>query len=267
MIFKIEELVTFGRSQCSSGYEFGGLRNYYVLHFVINGKGEYKVGKKTWRLKKGNAFLIRPNESHLYKADENEPWEYLWVCFTGDISTVLKNININENNLCSDIEDFDRVLDIYSKLKEPTKLQKIDDILSNIGLTYMLLSLFAGNSSKVIESQIKTRNVTKNHVFGMSCFIEQNFMNPISVSDVINFIQLDRSYASTLYKKEKNISIYDDIQERRIEKAVKLLKTSYSIKEITYICGFKSYQNFITIFKKRFGLSPREYKKHMYLLL
>jgi AraC-like DNA-binding protein len=53
----------------------------------------------------------------------------------------------------------------------------------------------------------------------------------------------------------------DDLILNRINEAKRLLcGTSPSIKEIAYLCGFSSLSYFSKLFKKRTGLSPREYR-------
>jgi AraC-like DNA-binding protein len=53
---------------------------------------------------------------------------------------------------------------------------------------------------------------------------------------------------------------HDFIRSIRLKKASQLLKRGdISITEVVYACGFGSAASFSTIFKKQFGVSPREY--------
>jgi AraC-like DNA-binding protein len=184
----------------------------------------------------------------------------MWICFTGDISSILNQTRVDEMNLCTHIEDMSDIFFCFDRLEKRTMYQKPAQYMANIGYVHLMISKFILESSQGIESQSINSKMTNNHVMGMTCFIEQNFMNSITVNDVIHYIQLDRSYASSLYKRARGISIFDDIQARRLSMALDLFKTSYSIKEITYTCGFKSYQNFLSIFRKHFGVTPGEYR-------
>ena len=53
----------YGKQACPPSNSYGpAKRNYYLIHFVTEGKGTYTVGDKTFHLHKNEAFLIRPNE-------------------------------------------------------------------------------------------------------------------------------------------------------------------------------------------------------------
>ena len=81
-----------GFQNCDPLYQWGpGIRDHYLIHYIISGKGFYKLRNKTFSLSAGDAFLVYPNTEVLYYADETEPWEYAWVGFTGsDASMILQ---------------------------------------------------------------------------------------------------------------------------------------------------------------------------------
>ena len=81
-----------GFQRCDSLYQWGpGIRDHYLIHYIISGKGFYKIGKRTYELQAGDSFLVYPNTEVVYYAAETDPWEYAWVGFTGsDASMILK---------------------------------------------------------------------------------------------------------------------------------------------------------------------------------
>ena len=65
-----------GYEKCESGHSWGpAMRNQYLLHYVISGRGEYTVGGETYCLHPSECFLIRPGERTFYSADREDPWE------------------------------------------------------------------------------------------------------------------------------------------------------------------------------------------------
>ena len=63
----------FERSKCEPTHFFGPtIRDFYVLHFLVSGKGEYQVRGRTIPLKKGDCFLVIPNEPIFYRADPED---------------------------------------------------------------------------------------------------------------------------------------------------------------------------------------------------
>src|SRR5699024_6788315 len=60
-----------------------GIRDHYLIHLILAGKGTFQTGGKTWELNPGDLFFVRPNQLNTYTADAQQPWEYCWVGFNG----------------------------------------------------------------------------------------------------------------------------------------------------------------------------------------
>ena len=53
-----------GYQLCDAGYQWGpGIRDHYLIHYVISGKGTYEVNNETHSLSAGDAFLVYPKSS------------------------------------------------------------------------------------------------------------------------------------------------------------------------------------------------------------
>ena len=91
-----------GYQLCDAGYQWGpGIRDHYLIHYVISGKGTYEVNNETHSLSAGDAFLVYPNTEIIYRADTKTPWEYAWVGFTGsDAATILQATDFSRKHPC-----------------------------------------------------------------------------------------------------------------------------------------------------------------------
>ena len=100
-IFNTLYMVFCGFEECVPSHSFGpAIRNCYLIHFCLDGKGTYFVRDKEYNIKKGQGFLIYPNELTFYKADEKEPWTYLWVAFSGSRAEEYLNLcGLDQDNL------------------------------------------------------------------------------------------------------------------------------------------------------------------------
>ena len=73
-----------GWEQCEPGHRFGpNRRRAFVLHFVRKGRGILEINGSQYHVKQGEIFLIPPNVEAWYEADQNDPWLYSWIGFTG----------------------------------------------------------------------------------------------------------------------------------------------------------------------------------------
>ncbi|PHE52840.1 AraC family transcriptional regulator, partial [Bacillus toyonensis] len=76
-----------GFSKTLPFHTFGpAVRNSYIIHVVLDGKGTYYVKDEKYSLKKGSIFLIPPGESTFYRSDAEEPWLYAWLSFGGKVA-------------------------------------------------------------------------------------------------------------------------------------------------------------------------------------
>lgn len=83
----------------------------------------------------------------------------------------------------------------------------------------------------------------------------------LSLSDLGAVTGISPSYLSELFKETcgENFSAY--LQDYRVDKAAQLLRTTnVTAKEIGFMCGFNSVQNFNRVFKKCRGVTPGAYR-------
>ena len=93
-------------------------------------------------------------------------------------------------------------------------------------------------------------------------YIEENFHKEISLDELAGELGISSYYFSKLFKEEKGETFINFISDKRLEKARQLLaETDLSIKEITAEVGYNDQNYFSRIFKTKYGLSPKEYRK------
>ena len=74
-----------GFQKCGSLHSWGpGVRDHYLLHHIVSGKGIFRRDGETFLLAAGESFLISPGEQVFYAADRDDPWEYYWAGFAGE---------------------------------------------------------------------------------------------------------------------------------------------------------------------------------------
>ena len=60
------------------------MKPHYLIHYVLNGRGIFKMEGEEYPLEAGCGFLIEPGQMSFYQADEKDPWMYIWVGFAGE---------------------------------------------------------------------------------------------------------------------------------------------------------------------------------------
>ena len=86
-------------------------------------------------------------------------------------------------------------------------------------------------------------------------FIQSNYCNPIKVTDVADYVCINRSYLYTLFQSYLGISPQQFLTTFRITKARELLdSTSYPIESIALSCGYSD----ALVFTKAFHVPKAE---------
>ena len=84
-------------------------------------------------------------------------------------------------------------------------------------------------------------------------------MNDTSVEKIADYLKLNRKYIARVFKEKTGSTIQEYLISKRMEEAKKLLKKGYGVSESAYMSGYNDAFNFSKAFKKRFGISPKQY--------
>ena len=92
-------------------------------------------------------------------------------------------------------------------------------------------------------------------------YVNTNFKEDITLSKLAVHVHVNSTYLSTLFKQEMGIPFTTYLNNIRLSHSEELLRTSYhSITEICLMVGFTSPSYFTKVFKKHYGIGPREYR-------
>jgi AraC-like DNA-binding protein len=70
------------------------------------------------------------------------------------------------------------------------------------------------------------------------------------------------------FKELFKTTLFEYLETQRMERAKELMRsTDKSLKQISSLAGFRYMNNFSTAFKRKFGVSPHEWRKGLYSIL
>lgn len=249
-------------SSCAPGHTLEPMiRDHYVFHYITEGEGTLIIDNKEYELQKNQGFLLYPGITTKYIAGETTPLHFSCVGFYGlNALFYMKLANISAEN---PIFTYDKDEQLRSCLHAMECLQNGQSFGTSLRMQsylYLLLAILIENNTAQYVTNSKTTQY--NYVRKSLEYIQENYMNELNVNKLAEYMNLNRSYLCSIFKKILNTSPQAYIAQYRINKACDLLKnSSYSISDISLMIGYKDYAVFQRYFKKVTGLSPNQYRK------
>ncbi len=263
-------LYQFGKEDCEPAHSYGpAIRNHYLFHYILNGKGTlmWQDGKRHENktvLRAGQGFLISPGQITTYIADDRIPWEYCWLEFDGlraKEALEITGLSVNHPVYNPVHREFatimrDEMLYIVRNKKEAP--------LHLIGHLYIFIDALARSVTDYRPASGKVKDF---YIKEALAFIENNYMNEITVEDIAEVSGLNRSYFGKIFKESVGKSPQEFLIHYRMIKAAELLSmTRYSVGEIANAVGYPNQLHFSRAFKGVYGVSPRNWRKENSIL-
>lgn len=251
-------------------------RDKYFIYSYISGDAPmyYLVNNTMYELKSGDIVIIRPGVSYGGFKKAAVRYRRFYILFTKRMYEYLKII---DSNLVSRLFDEDLYV-ITPNEKDRTEYFELIDELRNIYQsedTYKNSIMFSAfikllvMMSKFCEysSDKSTQNAdihcSDTIVKDVINYINDNWANVMSISDVAENMHYSKNYLSFCFKSQMNIGINKYIVEKKLSKSLEMLMNGESVTSCAYKCGFGSASYFINLFRKKYGSTPKNFVNQM----
>ncbi len=246
-----------------------GLNNWFKKHkhdyweFVLSIKG---VCTQAINDNKDNYY---PMEAALIK-----PWDSHQI-FKGEQGDYYLNIFIDEGFFKS-ICDFCGE-NLYAQIKEMPLIhlrfqdfeyEQIQKMILKLGqreadgiLTKRLIALYI--IEKIYNELILEKDDCPDELRILLRTLSDTKNIGMRVADVVKISPYSYNYLARIFKKAMGVTINEYLYNQKMEFAsFNLRHTNISVLELSNILGFDSLSHFIRLFKKKYGMSPHQYRKN-----
>lgn len=250
--------------------------NYIEVSYVYKGTLTQIIGGRKIRLEKGEIIFLNQYIAHKIEASSKEDVIINFIIrpeFFDYILTLLDDENVISKFLITTLyKDYESAEYLYFKVSEKKEIQSLlDRIITElyepaimgdaaIKLLVGLLLVELSRNSDNIEVY-STNNYEKMIIISSFKYIDENY-NKATLGELSEKLKQPNYKLSKLIKKHTGMTFKELLQEKRLSKAVELLKmSSYSITEIIELVGYENPTYFYKIFEEKYGVTPRKYDK------
>ena len=258
--FQDLRMVFCGSEKCKPLHSWGPVvRPTYIIHYILEGEGIFQIDNDTWHLHEKEGFLIEPETQTFYQADLNNPWTYCWFGFEGTLAPLLvRELGLGNGRLTFCCDQKEELQDVFNTIFEHQKVSELNDLVLESQL-YRFFAILM-KSLRVKDCMHRGNN---DYIRAAIQFIRNQYYAPVKVSDIAACVGINRSYLYTLFIQETGMSPNAYLSSFRLTRAAEMLNiTGDSIEQIASSCGYQDAVVFSKAFKKKYGISPRQFRKN-----
>jgi YesN/AraC family two-component response regulator len=233
-----------------------------MLVFCTKGSGIVMFSGEQIPVSGDQFFIIPKGEKFKFYSVINENSKLFVVHFNGKNSallekefSVVRNLIPSVNNRVANREMlFDEIFNNLSKGFHDENLEYVNFCFGHLLATF----IYANKTSDDLADE---SNPVIRHAID---YMNKNLNLKLSLNQISKEAGYSPTYFTTLFKKETNYSPLSYFSHLKIVKACEFLDyTRIKVKEISFTLGYTDPYYFTKDFKKKMGMSPRQYRKRV----
>ncbi len=238
-------------SETATTVSFLDTLDMYIL-YIKDGLGKVVINDKEYSYEKNSFFAASFTDYFLISPDTFTSMvkiEFSFDFFKSDMGEIVAIDSFPDKiDVIDDLKIIDSlysfVCDEYDKTTDDYEL-----IFTKSIIEQLIICVLSNMTAKNKSSEKIRRAVV---------YIYENFRSEMSKEDVADYADISYQAFGAFFYESMNIHFKDFLKNIRLNYSMKLAKcTSMSFTDICYESGFNSSQYFSTLFKERFGISPK----------
>lgn len=237
-------------------------RNYLInrptstvscLETVRSGKGTVILDGREYHLSAGDTYLLPEGHSHRYFSDRTDPWEKVWVNFSGVFSRSLLHLWGLDNTCVF------RGLDLSPLLLQlQTCAADGDPIPAAARCTGIMTEAF----TRMAASLTVHPDLPLTPAQEMRRYIDRHITEPLRTEQLATLVGRSVSQAQRLFTAAYHVSLYRYVLDAKLALACRLLReTGMTVREVAAYLSFEDEFYFSGLFRRKIGISPSHYRE------
>ncbi|MCY9665918.1 AraC family transcriptional regulator [Paenibacillus alginolyticus] len=256
-----------GESQTKPEHRLGPkVYDYYLIHYVISGKGVFSSQGEEYELGAGDSFVIEPEQLISYVSDETDPWHYCWIAFTGtQAAALVSSTGVNPLQPIIHTKRNRHIPVLFRHIQQALRAKKANAQLKSIGYLHLLLGEYCETLSASTLAGMVTEAESDRIVQQAIHYLSTQYAEPITIELMAESLGYNRAYLSRMFKRHTKVTPVTFLLKLRVDKARLLLRErlELTIEQIASSVGFYDPLYFSKQFRRWYGVSPSEYRNQI----
>ncbi|MBO2517355.1 MAG: hypothetical protein CW338_08810 [Clostridiales bacterium] len=253
-------VVECGYEKCESGHKWEGTKGFHVIHFILSGKGVFRIDGKEFSLSGGQGFYAPPDREVCYIADNDDPWEYRWIGLTGTNAVIALNSTVLPLQSVFTVRD----VSVYANRLSNAYFYAMSDEPGNeyrmLSEIYSLLADLQHELTSVKNGNVSSAEYVKRCI----SLIREFYNTDLTISEMCEKVFVSRSYLFRMFKLYYDMSPSEYLTRFRLEKAREIIQNEgQNIRNVGEMVGFVSPSYFAKRFREAYGMTPKKYMQFM----
>lgn len=230
--------------------------------YITKGTLELGVGQELYHMEKGDFAIVFPNLIHHYQVFGSDDNKALYVLVSPKlIPNYVEELQKNCPQIPVICKEYLHA-DIVKTIKSLVDVEK-----SNTRLIQAYIQIIFAHVFSEMDMVDKEVAGSEDLVYKSVEYVAKNFREKISLEQMAYELGVSKYVLSRLFAKTFHCNFPGYVNNIRLNYAVSMLNgTSESISNICYVCGFESQRTFNRVFRERYRITPREYRKKKLML-
>lgn len=238
---------------------------HHHIIFGLKGHAEFDISGVSGYLQKGVGCIVPANNMHSFFGNSENKLLIL------DIVDNLALIGLETgftNNYLAKMLDTPKYFQFGQNMQQLVKIlgNELENVVDNAYEQQVIGQALLNSLQHRFRNEIEVEEVSnikeRIDLQRIERYIYGNLDRKIQTIDLARLCNLSESYFYQKFHEKVGVTPYQYVIDKRIKSACSmLLKTSDSMTEICFTLGFSSQSAFTNLFRKKMGVSPREYRR------
>ena len=229
------------------------------FYLLLDGDVSFIVEDSVYRMQTGDVLFTKPNEMHNCVLNSDSVHKHLCFWFTPPTHPLFDcfiNGSFGGNNLISLPEPQKaELLSVCRALHDASEAG--DNLKTYYSALHFIHLLQSGMQNRIAES---ARQSLPKILQDVLSDINKNFPEIHSLDYITEKYFISKSTLQRLFKKYLHTTPKLYIETKRLAYSRVLLKQGASVFVACMQAGFPDYSNYVQLFKRRFGITPKRYR-------